>query len=163
VTGSSAKHILLSAGTYRITVTVADQVGNAVNTTRSNTITPAPTGVVVTPRPTRGVKAQLVLSWRWLDAHAVLRSIAIRRLPKQARIAVSCTGRDCPRLRMKSATAKNVKRLVKSLAGDRFRSGDKLRITITAPHLKAERVQLTMRYNRKPTAQLLKSLKPRAG
>jgi hypothetical protein len=155
-TGADATHTYAAAGTYKVTVTVADQVGNEASTTRSITITPAPTVIQVTPRPKKGVKAQLVLGWHWLKAWTVLRSITIRRLPKQAHLTVSCLGPKCPRLKMKSATAKNVGKLLKSLKGQRFHAGDRLRFTVTAPHMTTERIQLTIRYNRKPTAKLLK-------
>jgi PKD domain len=156
MTGAEVKHTYAAAGTYKITVTVADQVGNDASTSRSVTISKAPTTFQVTPRPKKGVKAQIVLGWHWLNAWTVVRSITIRRLPKQGRVAVVCLGPKCPRLKMKSATAKNVGKLLKSLTGQRFHAGDRLRVTVTAPRMTTERIQLTIRYNRKPTAKLLK-------
>jgi hypothetical protein len=154
-TGASVSHTYAAAGTYKIRVTVADQVGNEASETRSITVT-APTKKQVTPSPKKGIKAQIVLGWHWLNKWTVMRSILIRRLPKQGRVAVACTGPRCPRLKPKAAGARDGAKLLKSLKGRRFHSGDKLRFTVTAPHMTAERIQLTIRYNRKPKAELLK-------
>lgn len=155
-TAAVARHAYAAAGTYRITLTVADEVGNVASESRSITITRAPAGLQLTPKPKKGVKAQFVLAWHWLNSWTVLRSISIRHVPRQARIALSCTGRSCPRLKPSSVTAKHLKRLLATLKGARFRAGDMVRITITAPHMTTERIQLTIRYNREPKARLLK-------
>jgi hypothetical protein len=45
--------------------------------------------------------------------------------------------------------------LLRGLRGRRYRSGDVLRITVTAPGYRAERAEVRFRYGRLPLAKLL--------
>jgi hypothetical protein len=142
----------LKDGRHDLSVKVIDAAGN-VTTAFDQTITTS--NPLVTPRPAKGVRAQFVMQWGWTGARTTLRSIAVRKLPRRAVVHVSCAGLGCPKLRIRSASGRRVKRLLSDLAGRRFRAGDKLHFTVTAPHLKSERIQVTIRKNRIPQARLL--------
>ena len=47
-------------------------------------------------------------------------------------------------------------KLLHGLDGKRFRAGDKLHLTVTAPRRRAERIELEIRTGRLPGARLLK-------
>jgi hypothetical protein len=70
-------------------------------------------------------------------------------------VSVRCLGRGCPRLKLRSAGTHRVGKLLDGLAGKRFRAGDRLHITVTAPRRRAERIELQFRDNRLPRARLL--------
>jgi hypothetical protein len=109
-----------------------------------------------TPVARRGVRAQFLISWHWLGKHTTLRSLKVRRLPANARVSVRCRGRTCPKLKVRSAPARRIKRLLRALGGKRFTRGDKLLITVSAPRRASERVELTILNDRKPRARLVK-------
>ncbi len=143
----------LQDGRHELTVKVTDAAGNAA-TVLDQTITTS--NPLVTPSPAKGVRAQFVMRWHWIGARTTLRSIAVHKLPRRAQVRVSCAGRGCPRLRVKSATGSRVRRLLAGLRGRTFRAGDRLRLTVSAPRLRREQIQLTIRNNRIPQARLLR-------
>ena len=142
----------LQDGRHDLSVRIIDAAGNAT-TAFDQTITTS--NPLVTPRPAKGVRAQFVMKWHWAGLRTVLRSISVRKLPRRAVLHVSCTGHGCPKLRTRSATGRRVSRLLTGLGGRKFRSGDRLLLTVTAPHLKSERIRVTIRNNRIPQARLL--------
>lgn len=143
----------LPDGKHELTVAVTDAAGN-VATVFDRAITTS--NPQKTPKPRRGVKAQFELSWRWKRARTVLRSIKVHKLPSDGRVRIRCTGRHCPKLKVRSAPAKRVRTLLRGLDGRTFRAGDRLLITVSAPRRRAERIQLKIRAGREPTARLLK-------
>ena len=147
----------LQDGSHALSVKVIDAADNN-STVLDQTITtsnaPGPTSTV-TPRPAKGVRAQFVMKWNWTRTRTTLRSIAVRKLPRRARVQVRCAGRGCPKLRLKSATGKRIGRLLTGLRGRTFRAGDRLRLTVTAPRMRSENIAVTIRRNRIPQARLL--------
>jgi hypothetical protein len=143
----------LQDGRHDLSVKVIDAAGNET-TAFDQTITTS--NPLVTPRPAKGVRAQFVMKWHWAGRRTILRSIAVRKLPRRGVVHVSCAGHGCPKLRPRSASGRRVKRLLSGLAGRKFRAGDKLRFTVTAPRHKSERIQVTIRNNRIPQARLLR-------
>jgi hypothetical protein len=119
--------------------------------------TPAPPVILTTPTPKgpRTIRARFVIKWRWDGLGTVLRSIRVRGLPPRPRLAVSCAGPDCPRIRGHETGRRRIVALLARLAGQRFAPGDVVRITVTAPGLRAERIQLRIRRQRVPLARLL--------
>ena len=121
---------------------------------------PAPTIVYVpvviylpTPRGRHHVKVRLIMSWTWNGADTRLFAVRAKRLPRRARIVVVCRGRGCPdRAHVASA---HVKHLLRSLAGQTYRAGDRVYITIRARGDVPERVEVVIRYGREPRAKLL--------
>jgi hypothetical protein len=143
----------LPDGSHELTVKVIDAAGN-VATVLDTTITTS--NPLVTPRPRKGVRAQFVIKWHWAGKRTTLRSIAVRGVPRRGRVLVACSGRGCPRLRVRSATAARVRRLLSGLSGRAFRAGDRVTLTVTAPRENAERIQLTIEDNQIPRARLLR-------
>lgn len=142
----------LQDGRHELTVKVVDAAANAA-TVLDQTITTS--NPLVTPRPAKGVRAQFVIRWHWAGARTTLRSIAVHKLPRHARVRVSCAGRGCPRLKVTAATGKGIKRLLAGLRGRSFRAGDRLRLSVSAPRRRSENIEVTIRNNRIPVARLL--------
>lgn len=138
-------------GTHELSVTVTDAARNT-STVFDQTITTS--NPQFTPRGHGRIRAQFVLSWRWLGARTTMRSVAVRGLPRGASITVSCHGRGCPRLRPHTGRGRTVGRLLRSLGGRRFTAGDRVDITI-ARGRRRERVRLTIRTGHIPAARLL--------
>jgi hypothetical protein len=143
----------LPDGPHQLSASVTDAAGNVASILDQTIHTSNPQ---YTPVARRGVKAQFVISWRWLDRTTTLRSIGVRGLPRAGHVSVSCAGRGCPKLTVASVTAPRVKRLLAALGGKRFSVGDTLLITVSAPHRRTERIELRIRDNRRPRARLLR-------
>ena len=109
---------------------------------------------VPTPRAPNHVKVRLVMSWTWNGPRTRLFRVSAERLPRHAGIVVTCRGRGCPAHHAHLASAR-VKHLLRSLAGQTYRAGDRVLITIHAPREVSERIELVIRSGRKPEAKLL--------
>ena len=145
----------LPDGRHELAITVNDAAGDSSTvldqtiTTSNPQVTPAATG--------RGaIRAAFVISWSWNGARTRLRSISVRRLPRNGRMIVSCTGTGCPRSKIRSEPARRAAKLLAGLTGRTLRDGDRLRITVTAPHRRAEHIRLQIRSNQIPLARLVK-------
>jgi hypothetical protein len=69
---------------------------------------------------------------------------------------VSCRGHGCPRHSKLSAVGhRGVHHLVRRLRGRRYRAGDRLFITLSAPGYRNERAQIRFRWGRKPRVRPL--------
>ncbi len=145
----------LPDGGHELAVTVTDAAQNS-STVLDQTITTSNPQTTPVPKSGRAVHARFVISWSWNGAHTTLRSITVAKLPRNARLSVSCAGRGCPRLKVRSASAHRVSKLLHGLGGKRFRAGDKVHLTVTAPRHRAERIELQIRTGRLPGARLLK-------
>jgi hypothetical protein len=76
------------------------------------------------------------------------------RFPRRARLAVRCTARGCPRGAVR-ARRKGLPQLWRHLERLRYRSGDRITITITQPGHVAERAQVQIRAAKLPLVRLL--------
>jgi hypothetical protein len=144
-----------SDGSHELTVTVTDAAQNS-SVVLDQTITTSNPQVTPAGGGRGGIRAEFVISWTWSGRHTRLRSISVRHLPANARLAVSCAGAGCPRVRIRSEPARHAGRLLRGLAERRLTEGDRLELTVTAPHRRAERIQLQIRDNRAPVARLLR-------
>jgi hypothetical protein len=120
--------------------------------------------VVTTPVPVRlprpkarhALKVEISLSWTWRYGVTRLDKVKIGSLPRHTHIKLRCLGRGCPRhSNVQAAGARRVRRLLKRLQGRRYRAGDILRITLTAPGYRPERAEVVIRYGNLPRARLL--------
>jgi hypothetical protein len=141
-------------GDHELKVIVTDAAGNAapVLDQEISTLNPITTPVV---KGRRRVRTQLVVSWRWNGRRTVVRSIKSRRVPRHGRVSIRCRGRACPHLAVTRVRAGRIGKLWRALAHKAFTAGDRLDVTISAAHLKAERIEFTFRTGRKPGARLL--------
>lgn len=118
--------------------------------------TPPPVSAPVTtpvpiPKAPHALKVRMALTWRWEGKTTWLLKTTIGRMPWRTRISLRCTGRGCPRhSRLSVRGARAVRRLVRSFHRRRYRSGDVLRITLTAPGYRPERARVMIRNGRKP-------------
>jgi hypothetical protein len=131
--------------------------------TPTPTPAPAPAPVVVyvpvlvyvpAPSAPHHVKVRLTMSWTWNREHTRLYRVTGTRIPKHAAITVSCHGRGCPHKAQVASV--HIKRLLKSLAGDRYKAGDRIFITIRSPGEVAERIELWIRDGKEPRVKLLR-------
>ena len=76
-------------------------------------------------------------------------------LPRHGSVAVECLGHRSPRLRLRRESTRRAGRLWHELERIRFRSGQRLVITISAPRLRSEPIQLTFRARRTPRVKRL--------
>ena len=144
----------LPDGQHELAVTVTDAAHNS-STVLDQTITTSNPQTTPAPSGRRTPRARFVISWRWLGATTVLRSIRVQNLARTARVAVRCAGRHCPRIRAHATGPRKVRALLRHLAGRRLKAGQSLLITVTAWHLHPERIKLQMRKGRAPLAKLL--------
>jgi hypothetical protein len=145
----------LADGSHELALTVTDAARNS-STVLDQTITTSNPKTTPSPRGRRTPRAVFVISWRWNGTRTLLRSVKVQHLPRRGRIAVTCTGRHCPKLKIRSVAVSKRAGLLGELTGRRFAAGNRLSITVTAPHLAAERIQLQIRSGRVPRASLLK-------
>jgi hypothetical protein len=148
--------------TRQASVRDAAAVANCGVPTPTPTPTPAPPPVVVyvpvivylpAPHAPHHVKVKLTMSWTWDRGHTQLHRVLATRIPAHAAISVTCRGRGCPG--SKPVASVHIKRLLRSLAGHRYAAGDHIFVTVRARGEKAERIELTIRYGKEPTAELL--------
>jgi hypothetical protein len=134
------------------------------------TIAPPPPPVVTTPQPTtlplprsrRALRVRVALSWTWRYGITRLNTVRFGRHPGRLTVTILCRGHGCPRpLRLTASKSAELRRLLRRLHGRRYRAGDRLFITLTAPGYRPERAELTIRYGRLPLARLLASAPPR--
>lgn len=133
--------------------------GSAAQAWSRATPAPAPppesTAPVSTPIPRPAVRhalrVRLVLSWTWRGAITWLHRATIGTFPGRTRITIRCHGRGCGRHAAVSARGhRSVHRLLRALGGRRYRPGDVLFITLTAPGYLSERAAITIRSGREP-------------
>jgi hypothetical protein len=126
-------------------------------------VTSAPvTTTVPTPAPAssgpRPLRIRLAISWTWNRSMTRLRRVSLGSAPGPTRLALSCRGRGCPRHRgtARAAGLRRLRRLLARLTGHRYRAGQELLVTLTAPGYAPERVAIHFRWGRVPRIQLLR-------
>ena len=108
------------------------------------------------PRP-RALRVKLAISWTWDRSTTRLRTAKLGSFPGRTRLLVQCQGRGCPgRPRVTASGPRALRRLVRGLSGRRYRVGDRLLITLTAPGYRPERAEIDFRWGELPRARLLR-------
>jgi hypothetical protein len=120
-----------------------------------------PPGPITTPiplpKPLHRLKVRMLLSWNWRHGTTWLDKATIGRFPARMRLTIRCTGRGCGHPRTVTARGgRAVNRLLRALAGRRYRAGDVLHITFTAPGRTPERAEVIIRDGRKPRVRAAK-------
>jgi hypothetical protein len=137
-----------------LAITYAPPVTRTVTTTVTTVQTSPRTTPVGGSRGRHALDVHLVFSWTWSHADVRLRRLTIGRLPTHAHVSVSCR-RGCSVPRAHATGARHARRLLLSLRRRRYRPGDELLITLTAPRRRAERVQVVIRRERVPVTRVL--------
>ena len=132
------------------------QPAPTTTTTTPVVTTPVPVPLPQPPPRRHALRVKLTLSWTWDYARTRLRRVTIGSLPGTTRLVVQCRGNGCP----KPATAvakgpRRVHRLLHRLQGRRYRAGDRLVVSLSAPGWTAERDQIKIRSGRIPTVRRL--------
>jgi hypothetical protein len=153
-------------------VTVCSQAGGwhcgasvAVSPSTTTTTTTPPPPAVSTPVPVpvpqppprpHVLSVKLTLSWTWDDASTRLRKVNIGTLPGTTRLVLRCLGQGCPRPAASVAKGpRRVRRLLHRLQGRRYRAGDRLVVSLSAPGWIAERAQIKIRAGKVPEVRRL--------
>jgi hypothetical protein len=142
-------------GKHVLAVSVTDAAGNT-SPVLDQTITTSNPQTTPVPSGRRALHARFVISWRWSGASTLLRSIRVTHLLRNARVAVLCSGKHCPRLRASAKGPRKVGTMLHRLGGRRLRAGQTLFITVTARGHEPERIAVRIRTGLKPSARLLR-------
>lgn len=143
---------LVPDGTYPVILTAYDasgdpgsaQVGRITVRNHSRTVT------LPGPRHRKGaVNTKIETGWRWNGDRTKLTKITFKRLARIAMVTVQCEGGRCP-FKTRRSGARRVARLARRLRGTEFRVGERLEITVSQPHLRAERGEVRFRRGRVP-------------
>jgi hypothetical protein len=146
----------LSDGRHQLVVTMSDAAGEIATVLRRSITTFNP---VTSPLPHRKgeLSAQLTTGWTFAGSTAQIESVHVSSLPKHSTVSVSCTGRRCPALRSSPVPVPRLSKLWTGLRHATFHAGDRLEVTIRAPHSRPEPIEFRIRSGRRPTARLLRS------
>jgi len=101
-----------------------------------------------------GIHARIVLHWVWQGAHTWLRGLQFVRLPRNAAVVVTCSGKGCPRAAVRG-DARHLPTLRRRLVDHVYRRGDHITIKLTAPGATPEVASIVIRDGRMPGASLL--------
>jgi virginiamycin B lyase len=162
---------LAPATTYHVRLTATNANGTTPSADATFTTPAAPvqqTPVVVTPKPTK-IAATFAARWFTSRKGARVRSLAVKKMPKGARVETRCTGKGCA-FKVKRRTLRTAAASVSltSLFKKRtLRVGTKVEVRVTLAGRIGAVVRYTVRSNRAPRRQLLclpvGSPKPRTG
>jgi hypothetical protein len=146
----------LSDGRHRLVVTMSDAAGEVAPILQRSITTFNP---VTSPLPHRKgeVSAQLTAGWTFAGSKSQIDSVHVGPLPKRSTVSAACTGRRCPPLRPSEATVARLSKLWTALRHATFHAGDRLEVTIRAPHSRPEPIEFRIHSGRRPTARLLRS------
>jgi hypothetical protein len=125
---------------------------------------PPPPPVVTTPVTTtlplpkarRALKVKVRLRWTWRYGVTRLDRVKVGSHPRRTRLTLQCLGRGCPRPARTSAVGRRpMRQLLSTWRGRRFRAGDRLIVTLTAPGYLPERASVRIRFGKRPRVRLL--------
>jgi len=150
----------LANGGHDLTVSATDAAGNSATVLDQEiTIANPVTGTTKAPGGTRRreVNARFKIVWKVAGAGTRIERVFDVHLPRRGSVAVECRGRRCPRLRLRREPARRVARLWRELEHARFRARQRLVITISAPKLRSEPIELLFGDRRTPRVKRLKT------
>jgi hypothetical protein len=156
--GSSVGHTYSAPGTYQVSVTARDALGNAASTSRLIQIGAPPTPPPPPPPPTL-LDSTITNRWIPFPKSTKVFALAVNDIPAHGRVQVQCKTKKkkqqkkgCP---FKSKTFKNTAAKRKLNLTKRFKKrklpvGTKVTITITATGFVGKRFTYTMRKGKVP-------------
>ena len=131
-------------GSYPVILTAYDASGDPAPVQVATVRTRNFSATQRLPRPRRGVRARVAISWRWSSTRTVLTRIALADVPRAGTVTVTCHGRGCP-IRTVRSDRRHLAVLARHLRGRSFRPGDRLALTITAAGRRAQRAEIVIR------------------
>jgi hypothetical protein len=156
-------------GAHTLTATVTDAAGNSATVLAqtitvdnpTTTPTPTPTPVApVAPAKLRKIHDRLIVGWDYRHPRtrlALMRFARTAKLPAKGRVTFACApAADCPKLKLRHpwVGVKHATKLFSALKGLRFRKGEVVQLTISAPHRRAERFVFHIHQGRAPSARV---------
>jgi hypothetical protein len=117
------------------------------------------TTTLLPPRPRahprrRTLRVKIILRWRWRGRVTRLVGITFGRLPRGARLTISCRGHGCPR-RVMTARAHRFAHQLVGRGRTVYQADDRLLVALNAPNYAAERAEVRIRLGRTPVGRLL--------
>jgi hypothetical protein len=147
----------LADGRHALTVVVTDAGGDAATVLDRSITTFNP---LVSPAPPAGTVATiLTVGWTGASPAVAVHSVSARGLPRGGRVSLRCLARGsrrCAGVPRRSVGVRRVGRLWSALKADRFRTGERLRIAISAPRRRRETIQYTIGATGLPAQRLLR-------
>jgi hypothetical protein len=140
----------LCDGTYPAVLTAYDESGDATPLT-VGTVTRRGHACRQTLKGSRRGQAPgtVLLTWRWRPAPTELRRVRVRRMGRGETLTLSCRGRRCP-FASASGTRRTLTRLDRRVARRAFAPGDRLTVTLHAPHRRPVTGTFRVRHDRRP-------------
>jgi hypothetical protein len=112
--------------------------------------TPVQTQLPV-PKGRRALRIKVALSWTWNGPAIRLRKVKVGTMPGDTKLTMGCDGKGCPRHSGAKVTgARRVRRALLRLAGRRYRAGDVLTVTLSAPRYRSEHARIFFRDGTRP-------------
>ena len=146
----------LSDGRHALTVVVTDAGGDAATVVHRSITTFNP---LVSPAPPAGaVPTRLAVGWTGSSPAVRVHSVSARRLPARGRLSLRCQtagGRRCSGVAGRSVAVRNVGRLWSALKSRRFRGGERVQISVSAPGRRPETIEYRIRRTGLPAQRLL--------
>jgi hypothetical protein len=144
----------LPDGRHQLVVTMSDAAGEVAPVLQRSITTFNP---VTSPLPRRRgeVRTQLTTGWSYAGSTARLHSVQAAGLPSHGTVSAACVGARCPTLALSQVNGTRASRLWNALEQVTFHRGDRLRLTIRAPHARPESIEFRIRPGRRPTVRLL--------
>jgi hypothetical protein len=155
---------LVPDGTYPVILTAYDVSGDPTPIQVATVTVANHTGSVSVPIVHRSkrhghrlapLKVSAKFKWDWRGATTRLDFARFGRLPKGGHIVLRCRGKRCPFKLLKTGRA-GVGHLQHKLAKRAFRPGQKLDVTISAPHRTAERGTIVIQAGALPVVKAAK-------
>ncbi|WP_028063915.1 PKD domain-containing protein [Solirubrobacter soli] len=153
--GPTVSHTYPVPGTYTVTITATDVVGNSASVERPIVITRAPPPRVVSPVSAR---------WGFRRGRVYLLRLRVDAVPVGATAQLRCAGHGCPFRRMSSSRVRDraivlfkdlVLRKAVAVKHRRLRPGQRLELRITAPGHVGEVVRYRLRRGKVPVTSVL--------
>jgi hypothetical protein len=142
----------LGDGRHALLVSVSDAAGDVATVLKRTITTFNP---LLSPSPDDGaVATQLQTGWSYSGGQTTLETVTARGLPRSGHVSARCVGRGCPVLSPARVRVTAAGRLWRSLRTVRFSARERLELTVSAPHRRAERIDYSFRRASQPVQTL---------
>jgi hypothetical protein len=143
----------LGDGRHVLLVSVSDAAGDVAPALKRTITTFNP---LLSPAPRSGeVATRLETGWSYSGVKTTLATVTADGLARSGHVFARCVGRRCPVLSPAQVRAAAIGRLWQSLRSVRFSPRQRLELTFTAPHRRAERIEYRFRRAALPIQRLV--------
>jgi len=156
--GDAVTHAFGSAGTFPVTVTARDGVGNTSSATRQ---------ILISRDIARRIDSTVQTRWAFDAATGrkfLLLRLRVKDVPKGGAVQIRCKGKKCPYKSKRSTKRRkgditmfknrSASKALKS-KGRRFRAGQRVQIRVTAPDFIGKVVKFKLKRKKDPVGKVL--------